>query len=153
MELIVACVGTRMPAWVAAGWDEYARRFPPHLAVRLIEVPAAGKRGRDKASTHESRALAKRLPERARRIALQVGAKPWSTETLARNLSDWQMDGEPVALLIGGADGLDEEILGSCRARWSFGPAVFPHMLVRIMVIEQLYRAWTLLDGHPYHRA
>jgi len=153
MDLIVASVGTRMPAWVTAGWDQYARRFPPHLPIRLIEVPTGGKRGRQTATDHESRALVARLPERARRIVLQVGSRPWSTETLARHLADWQLDGEPVAFLIGGADGLDETVLGSSDARWSFGPAVFPHMLVRIMVIEQLYRAWTILDGHPYHRA
>jgi 23S rRNA (pseudouridine1915-N3)-methyltransferase len=153
MDLIVASVGTRVPAWVAAGWNEYARRFPPHLPVRLIEVPTAGKRAQHKAPTHESKALTARLPERVRRIALHGGARPWSTEALARNLADWQLDGEPVAFLIGGADGLDEQALSASQAHWSFGPAVFPHMLVRLMVIEQLYRAWTILDGHPYHRA
>jgi len=142
-----------MPSWVAQGWAEYARRFPPHLPIRLIEVPSAGKRDRQRAPVHEAHALAARLPQRARRIALHGARSAWSTETLARNLADWQLEGEPVAFLIGGADGLDEAVLDSVQARWSFGPAVFPHMLVRIMVIEQLYRAWTLLEGHPYHRA
>lgn len=153
MDLIVASVGTRMPAWVAAGWQEYARRFPPHLGIRLIEVQAAGKRGRDRASALEADALAARLPERARRIALQGGDRSWSTERLARNLADWQLEGDPIAFLIGGAEGLDDALLASSQVRWSLGAAVFPHMLVRIIVIEQLYRAWTILDGHPYHRA
>ena len=152
MDLVVAGVGTRMPAWVKEGWQEYARRLPPHLDLRLEEVPVAGKAGAGRESAVEAEKLLSRIPANARRIALHGEARPWSTEKLAKQLGDWQLDGDPVWFLIGGANGLDATVLKTCQARWSFGPAVFPHMLVRVMVAEQLYRAWTLLANHPYHR-
>ncbi len=153
MDLVVACVGTRMPAWVAEGWRQYARRLPPHLKLDLIEVPVAGKAALGREAVVEAESLLARVPDRARRIALHGEARPWSTESLAEKMADWQHDGDPVWFFIGGANGLDPDFLGSCHSRWSFGPAVFPHMLVRVMVAEQLYRAWTILSGHPYHRA
>ena len=149
----MACVGTRMPAWIADGWQEYARRLPPHLNLSLVEVPVAGKAAAGRESAVEAESLLARVPERARRIALHGGGKPWSTEQLAKKLGDWQHDGDPLCFFIGGANGLDPALLQTCQARWSFGPAVFPHMLVRVMVAEQLYRAWTILSNHPYHRA
>ncbi len=152
MDLVVAGVGTRMPAWVKDGWHEYARRLPPHLNLRLEEVPVAGKSGAGRESAIEAEKLLARIPANAHRIALHGEARPWSTEKLARKLADWQLDGDPVWFLIGGANGLDASVLDTCRARWSFGPAVFPHMLIRVMVAEQLYRAWTILENHPYHR-
>ena len=153
MDLVVAGVGTRMSDWVAAGWNEYARRMPPHLPLKLIEVPVAGRSHPGQESKVEAERLLARLPERARLIALHGGGKSWSTEHLAKHLADWQHDGDPVCFVIGGANGLDANLLNRSRQRWSFGPAVFPHMLIRIMVAEQLYRATTILSGHPYHRA
>jgi len=150
MELIVAGVGKRMPGWVAQGWSEYACRMPAQLPLRLVEVAAAQDPGRTKII--EATRLAARLPERARRVAMNAQARPWSTDQLARHLADWQEIGDPVVLLIGGAEGLDESLLESCQQCWSLGPAVFPHMLVRVLVAEQIYRAWTILAGHPYHR-
>ncbi|MBB6087843.1 23S rRNA (pseudouridine(1915)-N(3))-methyltransferase RlmH [Wenzhouxiangella marina] len=145
-------VGQRMPGWVAEGWQEYARRLPPHLPLELIEVPVAGRKATGREREAEAQALADRIPERARRIAMHGAGRPWSTEVLARHLADWQQDGDPVCFLIGGAEGLHPDLLASCQARWSLGPAVFPHMLVRVLVAEQLYRASTILSGHPYHR-
>jgi 23S rRNA (pseudouridine1915-N3)-methyltransferase len=153
MDLVVACVGTRMPTWIADGWQEYARRLPPHLKLELLEIPVAGKAAGGRESAAEAESLLARVPERARRIALHGDGKPWSTENLADRMADWQQDGDPVWFFIGGANGLAPELLATCHGRWSFGPAVFPHMLVRVMVAEQLYRAWTILSGHPYHRA
>lgn len=152
MDLNVICVGQRMPGWIADGWREYARRLPAHLKLNLIEVPVAGRKATGRESRFEAEALLQRVPDRARRIALDGNGKPWSTETLASHLADWQHDGDPVCFFVGGAEGLDAGLLATCQSRWSFGPAVFPHMLIRVMVAEQLYRAWTLLDGHPYHR-
>ncbi len=152
MDLNVISVGQRMPAWIADGWLEYSRRFPAHLKLHLIEVPAAGRKALGREAQTEAQSLLNRVPERARRIALDGRSKPWATETLADHLVDWQQDGDPVCFFIGGAEGLDKALLTTCQARWSFGPAVFPHMLIRVMVAEQLYRAWTILDGHPYHR-
>lgn len=153
MKLVLAAVGQRMPDWVAAGWNEYARRFPPHLALELIEVPAAGRSAAGRASQVECERLLARVPERARRVALHGADRAWSTEQLASSLADWQQFGDPVWLFVGGADGLTQTLLASCQERWSLGPAVYPHMLVRILVAEQLYRASTILSGHPYHRA
>lgn len=152
MDLVVACVGTRMPTWIADGWREYARRLPPHLKLDLAEVPVAGKSAAGRESAVEADSLLSRAPERARRIALDGAGQPWPTERLARELAGWQHDGDPVWFFIGGANGLDPSLLATCQQRWSFGPAVFPHMLVRVMVAEQLYRASTILAGHPYHR-
>ncbi|TVQ37750.1 MAG: 23S rRNA (pseudouridine(1915)-N(3))-methyltransferase RlmH [Wenzhouxiangella sp.] len=142
-----------MPDWIAAGWKEYARRLPPHLPLSLIEVPVAGRSNAGRESRVEAERLLARVPDRARLVALHGAGKVWSTEQLAARLADWQQDGDPVCFVIGGADGLDPELLDRSQARWSFGPAVFPHMLIRVMVAEQLYRAWTILSGHPYHRA
>jgi 23S rRNA (pseudouridine1915-N3)-methyltransferase len=152
MKLIVAAVGHRMPDWIGAGWDEYARRFPPHLTLELVEVAPAGRAGGAQGSQLEAERLRARLPERCRRVALQAAAKAWSTEQLAEQLADWLQDGDPVCFLIGGADGLAPDLLADCQQRWSLGPAIYPHMLVRVIVAEQLYRASTILSGHPYHR-
>ena len=151
MKLTVVSVGTRMPAWLEQGWLEYAKRMPPHLPLDLIEIePGAPKK------PHPARVEADRMrraiPERAHRVALDAGPKPWSTEHVVTQLEVWLQVGDPVCLLIGGADGLDSGWLQQADQCWSLGPAVFPHMLVRVLVAEQLYRAWTITQGHPYHR-
>ncbi len=153
MDLVVAGVGTRMPAWVAEGWREYSRRMPPHLPLRLVEVAAAGKAGAGRESSVEGERLLDRLPERARIVALEISAPAWSTDKLSSRLEQWRLEGEPVWFLIGGAGGLDAALLKRAHERWSLGPATLPHMLVRVLVAEQLYRASTILSGHPYHRA
>ncbi len=142
-----------MPDWVASGWTEYARRFPPHLPLSLIEVPAAGRGGADQPGPVEAKRLLARAPERSCKVALHGSVKPWSTEQLAEHFESWLQLGDPVCFFIGGADGLAQELLTTCDLRWSLGPAVYPHMLVRVIVAEQLYRAHSLLNGHPYHRA
>jgi len=152
VDLLVISIGLRMPSWVADGWKDYARRMPPHLPLKLIEVSPAGRKDRGREPQAEAQALAERIPDRARRVALHGPGKPWSTEVLAGQIADWQHDGDPICFLIGGAEGLSPELLSSCQSRWSLGPAVFPHMLVRVLVAEQLYRATTILSGHPYHR-
>lgn len=138
-----------MPSWVAEGWREYVRRMPPHLSLELIEIPVRGS-GRRKPDA--GRALLERVPAGARTVALDPGGRPWSTRDLARNLEDWQTDGAPVAFLIGAADGLGDEVRKACSQHWSLGPLTLPHMLVRVLVAEQLYRAHTILANHPYHR-
>lgn len=153
MDLVVACVGTRMPGWIAEGWREYARRFPAHLGLELNEVAAAGRKGAGRESAVEAERLLARIPDQARCVALDATGSAWSTEKLAERLEAWQLDGDPVWFFIGGANGLDRELLSRCQERWSLGPATWPHMLVRVLVAEQLYRAWTILTNHPYHRA
>lgn len=141
-----------MPAWVAGGWDEYARRMPPHLPLRLVEVDPA-RRGNDADNRRdEATQLLARAPGTALRVALDGSGSAWSTEALARQLDDWQMQGRPVCFFIGGSTGLDRSVLDTADRRWSLGPLTLPHMLVRVVLAEQIYRAWTILSGHPYHK-
>lgn len=152
MDLHVIAVGTRMPVWIAEGWREYARRLPPHLNLTLSEVPASGKASGPENRSREGQALLARLPTSGIAVALDGRGQLWSTRQLSDRLGEWQTTGAPVSFLIGGANGLSEEILGRCQEQWSLGPLTYPHMLVRIIVAEQLYRAHTILAGHPYHR-
>lgn len=150
MRLALVAIGTSMPGWLREGWDEYARRMPPQLGMELVEV-ASPKRTSDP-SAGEASALLARVPAGATTVALDGGGRQWSTRDLATRLERWMMDGAPVAFLVGGADGHGAEVLSSCRERWSLGRLTYPHMLVRVIVAEQLYRAWTVISAHPYHR-
>ena len=156
MHLSVAAVGQRMPGWVEEAWSEYARRIPSNLGLSLVEIPLA-KRGKNTATerlkTTESEALYKAMPDRARVIALDVKGQTWSTEKLAANLQQWMSDGRDVGFMIGGPDGISNGILQKADTRWSLGPLTLPHPLVRVVLAEQLYRAWTITQNHPYHRA
>ena len=156
MHLHVAAVGQRMPGWVNEAWTEYARRMPSGLALSLREITLSkrGKNADTKRLTRiESRALFDAMPTRARIIALDVRGKSWSTEKLAANLEVWMGDGRDTGFMIGGPDGIDADVLQKADERWSLGPLTLPHPLVRVVLAEQLYRAWTITQNHPYHRA
>lgn len=156
MRLYLIAVGKRMDAWVEEAYREYARRLPAACELHLVEVPAQkATKGSDperRKHLEGERQLAV-VPERARVVALDERGREWSTVELAQQLARWQEDGRDVALLIGGADGLSP----ACRERaeevWSLSKLTFPHPLVRVIVAEQLYRAWSVLTNHPYHRA
>lgn len=155
MRLRVAAVGQRMPAWVSAAWQDYAGRMPPHLVLELVEIPVPRRaRGSDLARLKraEGDALLK-ATDGTHAVALDGGGRAWSTEELARQLEGWMQGGRDVSLLVGGPDGLDADCLSACAQRWSLGPLTFPHPLVRVILAEQLYRAWSILGNHPYHRA
>ncbi len=155
MRIKVIAVGTKMPAWVETGYQEYAKRLPRDFSVQVVELPL-GPRGKNasvqKAITKEGEQMLAAIPSGDRVIALDVEGKPWSTEQLARNLSDWRMEGDNYSILIGGPDGLAPTCLQRAHARWSLSALTLPHPLVRIVLIEQLYRAWTILHNHPYHK-
>lgn len=155
MKIHLLAVGERMPAWIEAGYQEYAKRLPPECALRLVEIPPARRtKNSDLArlKAQEAERILAALPKGALVVALEVEGRGWSTGDLARRLGEWLGAGRDVALLVGGPDGLD----GSCRERadllWSLSPLTLPHPLVRVVVAEQIYRAWSLLKGHPYHR-
>jgi 23S rRNA (pseudouridine1915-N3)-methyltransferase len=156
MKLRILAVGTRMPDWVAAGCNEYGKRMPPELRVQAIEIPL-GNRGKNqsaaKAIESESQALLKAMGPRDFVVALDVLGKTMSTEKLAVALTDWQMEGRDISLLIGGPDGLSAACLARANMRWSLSELTLPHPLVRIVLMEQLYRAWTINANHPYHRS
>ena len=156
MQLLVAAVGQRMPRWVNEAWTEYARRMPPGLTLSLREINLA-KRGKNadtkRLTAVESMALYDAMPKRARIVALDVQGQAWSTEKLAANLEEWMGDGRDVGFMIGGPDGIAADIMQKADNRWSLGPLTLPHPLVRVVLAEQLYRAWTITQNHPYHRA
>ena len=155
MKIRLLCVGTRVPKWVEDGYETYAARMPRDHALILEEVPAAARRGTDQRRwcDEEGDRLLARVNREDRAIALDERGRALTSEALAAELETWRRDGRDVALLVGGADGLS----AACRARaewsWALSAATLPHALVRIVVAEQLYRASTLITGHPYHRA
>jgi 23S rRNA (pseudouridine1915-N3)-methyltransferase len=156
MKLNLLAVGTKMPAWVSEGYQEYAKRLPRECSLQLQEI-APAKRGKSGSATQwikeESERLLASVPENHHVIALDVKGKAWTTEQLASQLENWQADGRDVTLLVGGPDGMSNECLQRADQRWSLSPLTLPHPLVRIVMAEQLYRAWTVTQNHPYHRA
>ncbi len=155
MKFRLLAVGQRPPDWVVAGFTDYARRLPREMTLQLTEIPVAPRKNLpvDRARRQEGERMLEQLSARDWVIALDVGGAAWTTERLAEKLNDWQMQGRDVAFLIGGPDGLDAACLGRADERLSLSALTFPHGLVRVMLAEQLYRAWTLRSGHPYHRA
>jgi 23S rRNA (pseudouridine1915-N3)-methyltransferase len=156
MRIQMLAIGSRMPAWVNQGYEEYANRMPSECRLELREI-AAEKRGKS-ADTHritekESELLLGAVPQGNMILALDVRGRSWSTEQLAQQLERWMQDGRNVSLLIGGPEGLSQTCLQKAEQRWSLSPLTFPHPLVRVIVAEQLYRAWSILRNHPYHRA
>jgi 23S rRNA (pseudouridine1915-N3)-methyltransferase len=156
MKLKLLAVGTRMPDWVEVGCNEYGKRMPPELRVQSIEIPS-GSRGKNqsaaKAIETESQGILKAIGKQDFVVALDVLGKPMSTEKLAQQLGNWQMDGQDICLVVGGPDGLSQQCLARANMRWSLSDLTLPHPLVRIVLMEQLYRAWTINANHPYHRS
>ncbi len=149
-------MGNRMPSWVQAGYDEYAKRLPRECELILKEIPLA-QRAKNfdpaKVIREEGDRMNALIPPNSHRVALEVAGKPWSTPDLACALKRWREGGKPVVLLVGGPDGLADSVKTKTAELWSLSALTFPHPLVRIIVAEQLYRAWSILNNHPYHRA
>lgn len=156
MKINLVAVGTKMPAWVTQGFEEYSRRLPRECQLQLVEI-AAAKRGKNAQPQQwkldEANRILAAIPDNHRVIALEVTGKSWSTETLSQNMADWLTDGRDVSLIVGGPDGLDDRCLQRADLKWSLSGLTLPHPLVRIVLAEQLYRAWTILQNHPYHRS
>lgn len=143
MRIRLIAAGTRLPAWIDAGVEEYARRFRRGLKFELVEVPLTREAERMRAAIGTSDYV----------VALEVGGRAMTTAELAEWLAARMAGGKNLALLVGGPDGLDARLSAGADFRWSLSPLTWPHGLVRVMVAEQLYRAHSLLLGHPYHRA
>ena len=145
-----------MPAWVNEGYREYARRFPRECRLELTEIPP-GQRARsgnvERAVAEEGKRMLAAVSADEHVIALDVKGRSWSTEQLASQFRQWMQDGGVIKLLVGGPDGLSVPCLERAQQHWSLSPLTLPHTLVRILIAEQLYRAWTVSIGHPYHRA
>nr|WP_300308010.1 23S rRNA (pseudouridine(1915)-N(3))-methyltransferase RlmH [Halomonas sp.] len=155
MKIRLLAVGTRMPAWVSDGVEEYRKRLPRDFSLEIEEI-APGHRGKNadvaRAIAQEAERIEARLKGDEHIVALEVLGKAWTTERLAQEADAWRMEGRDVVLLVGGPDGLSSELSARAHQRWSLSPLTLPHPVVRIVLAEQLYRAWTLMVGHPYHR-
>ena len=155
MLIRLVAAGTRLPGWVSEGYAEYAGRLGPELRLELVEIPVTH-RGRHadlvRARAEEGRRMLAAVDVRMHVTALEVDGRAMSTDQLARWLARRMNDGRDLALLVGGPDGLDPACAERADDAWSLSPLTFPHGLVRILVAEQLYRASSLLKGHPYHR-
>lgn len=156
MRLHVLAVGDRAPRWVNDACADFLNRFPPHCPLSLKSVPAPP-RGKNpdinRLREKEFQSLAARMPRGARVIALDEQGRAVTTGQLARRLEQWMLEEEDVAFLIGGPDGLAPSALDAAREKWSLSALTLPHMLARVVIVEQLYRAHSMLNNHPYHRA
>ena len=155
MKLNLLAVGTKMPSWVNDGFDEYSKRMPRELKLNLMEI-APAKRGKTGTSQQWMQEEGQRILSQVANhhvVALEVEGKSWSTEQLAKQMRDWLAAGQDVDLIVGGPDGLSTDCLQRADQKWSLSALTLPHPLVRIVLAEQIYRAWTILQNHPYHRA
>ncbi len=155
MKLRIVAVGHKMPAWINAGYAEYAQRMPREARVELTEIKPAARAGGKSAQQWldlEAQRISAALPARARKVVLDERGKSLTTADLARRLERWKQDGLDVAFIIGGADGTARALQQDADLLWSLSPLTLPHGLCRVILAEQLYRAASLLAGHPYHR-
>ena len=155
MRIRIIAIGQKMPAWVNTAYDDYAKRIKGDMQLQMIELPMQ-KRGKNANAQQlcdkEGKAIIDAIKPGERVVALDVLGKELSTEKLAERLNSWQMDGRHVCILIGGPDGLSDEVLRLADEKLSLSKLTLPHPLVRVLLSEQLYRAWSINHGHPYHR-
>ncbi len=155
MKIRLLTITHKAPAWLKEGYHDYIKRIPPAYGVELVEIPA------EKRSSHsdtrrvierEGEKLLAAIKSHHRVIALEVTGELWTTEKLSHHLASWHQEGRNIDLLIGGPDGLSSLCLEKADQHWSLSPLTFPHFLVRLIIAEQLYRAFSILQNHPYHR-
>ena len=156
MRIHLLAVGTRMPAWVETAWADYASRLPHECRLELIEIVPA-QRGKnadiERAKQQEGERILKALPRDSFVIALDERGEALTSPQWSAELQKWMQSGRDTCLLVGGPDGHSAEVLARADRKWSLSKLVLPHALVRVFVAEQLFRAWSLLSHHPYHRA
>jgi 23S rRNA (pseudouridine1915-N3)-methyltransferase len=156
MNIYLITIGQKMPSWVEEGFAEYTKRLPASCALKLVELPMPARSksaGIEQLKAKEAELIEKAIPKGALVIALDEYGQEVSTVGLSRKLAQWLDGGQDVALLVGGPDGLHGRLLQKARWTWSLSKLTFPHPLVRVIVAEQLYRAWSVLQNHPYHRS
>ncbi|HEY6529428.1 MAG TPA: 23S rRNA (pseudouridine(1915)-N(3))-methyltransferase RlmH [Cellvibrionaceae bacterium] len=155
MRVQLVAVGTKMPSWVQTAFAEYAKRLPKELAPKLLELELGSKTkpgNTDAAKKAEAETILAVIPVEHFVVMLDVGGKAWSTEELAGQLANWQMSGRDFSFVIGGPDGLDASVRARANVIWSLSNLTLPHPLVRIVWVEQMYRAHCILTNHPYHK-
>jgi 23S rRNA (pseudouridine1915-N3)-methyltransferase len=155
MQIAITAVGIRLPSWVNQGVKEYSKRFPPEIKLQLNEIQPV-KRGKsantEKILKQEAERIGTAIPKGSHVIVLDEHGMKQRTTTLANNMEAWMQEGKNIVFVIGGADGIYEELKNSANESWSLSDFTLPHGLARVLLIEQLYRAWTVIKQHPYHR-
>lgn len=156
MKLWIIAIGSKMPDWVEAGFAEYSKRMPREARIELVELKPE-KRGSGKSTQQildaERERIVGALPQGARVVVMDERGEPWTTQHLAQALTGWQQQGGDVAFIVGGADGLHADIKRRAEKMLALSAMTLPHGLARVVLAEQLYRAVTIIQGHPYHRA
>lgn len=154
MKLLVVAVGQRVPDWAATAWDDYAKRFPGELKLELkaVKTEPRGSRTVDQLMAAERERIEAAIPRGTHVVALDERGTALTTAALAQRLKTWQLDAADVALVIGGPDGLDPAFRAAAHERIRLSDLTLPHAMVRVLLAEQLYRAWSINAGHPYHR-
>ena len=156
MKLLIIAVGARMPDWVETAWSDYAKRLPAEWAVTLKEIkPEARTTGKtpQQMMAAEARRIEAALPEGCLRVALDEHGRDYTSQKFAEVVRTWQDNSQTIAIIIGGPDGLVPELKSSCHMLLRLSSMTMPHPLVRVVLVEQIYRAWSILVNHPYHRA
>ncbi|MCZ6802528.1 MAG: 23S rRNA (pseudouridine(1915)-N(3))-methyltransferase RlmH [Proteobacteria bacterium] len=155
MKIHLIVVGKKMPEWINTGYAEFSKRMPSELQLNLIEVTPSI---RNKATPtknnikEEGERIQSAIPANSKLITLDEKGKKFSSIDLSKKMQDWLPQGQDIAIIIGGADGIDPIIKQQADETWSLSSLTMPHALVRVFIAEQLYRAWSILKGHPYHR-
>lgn len=148
-------VGQKMPKWVQEGYAEYAKRLPKACSLKLVELPMA-QRGKtasvEKLKAEEAKRIQAAIPKGAQVVVLDEHGQQVTTKGLAEKMENWLSGGQDIALIVGGPDGLDQSILQLAQWKWGLSKLTLPHPMVRILVAEQIYRAWSVINNHPYHR-
>ena len=146
MRLTIITVGHKMPDWVNTATQDYMKRMPADCSIEIKEIKP------DLSPAKEAVKMSSAIPKGSRVIALDERGKDQTTQQLSTQLANWRQEGVDIAFLIGGADGLDTSIKENAQALWRLSSLTLPHAMARVLLVEQLYRAWTILQGHPYHR-
>ena len=155
MQLVIAAVGHKMPAWIETGFTEYAKRMPPDCRLVLKEIKPVDRSGSRSAETvmaMEKSRIDAAIPKGSKVVALDEHGRDLTTMQLAKNLTQWQQGGTDVTFVIGGADGLDAQLKQQADMLLRISSLTLPHGMVRVILAEQLYRAWSIIQNHPYHR-
>ena len=154
MKLTIIALGHKMPAWVQAGFEEYTKRMPPEARIELIELKPEDRSSRAVAKVLELEAqrIAAAIPKQSERVVLDERGTPLTTAKRADWMKAWMAEGVSPCFIIGSADGLAPEVKQSAKKMLALSGCTLPHGMVRVMLAEQLYRAWSLISNHPYHR-
>jgi len=155
MRIHLIAVGKKMPEWVNSGFSEFSKRMPPELQINLIEITPSVRNKTtpiEKNIKEEGERIQSAIPSNSRLIVLDEKGKNFSSVDLSKKMESWLPMGQDISIVIGGADGVDNVIKQQAVEKWSLSSLTLPHALVRVVVAEQLYRGWSILKGHPYHR-